>query len=128
MDKQELLLAISDMMDKKLDAWIGSRFDGIDERFDTVEKRLDGMDARFDAVEKRLDGMDARFDAMEKRQDGMELRLEKVESYCSALRHGQNEIHKELKKLSDRVESTYNLALDAWGQSTENRNLLKASL
>ena len=47
MDNQELLHAISDMMDKKLDAWIGSRFDGIDERFDTVEKRLDGMDARF---------------------------------------------------------------------------------
>ena len=114
MDNQELLHAISDMMDEKLDAWIGSRFDGIDERFDTVEKRLDGMDARFDA--------------MEKRQDGMELRLEKVESYCSALRHGQIEIHKELKKLSDRVESTYKLALDAWGQSTENRNLLKASL
>ena len=142
MDNQELLHAISDMMDEKLDAWIGSRFDGIDERFDTVEKRLDGMDARFDTVEKRLDGMDmrfdtvekrldgmdARFDAMEKRQDGMELRLEKVESYCSALRHGQIEIHKELKKLSDRVESTYKLALDAWGQSTENRNLLKASL
>ena len=33
MDNQELLHAISDMMDKKLDAWIGSRFDGIDERY-----------------------------------------------------------------------------------------------
>ena len=71
--------------------------------------------------------MDARFDAMEKRQDGMELRLEKVESYCSALRHGQNEMHKELKNLSARVESTYMLALEAWGNSMENRSLLKAS-
>ena len=155
MDNQELLHAISSMMDKKLGAWIGARFDGVDARFDKIEKRLDGMDARFDTMEKRLDGMDARFDTMEKRldgmdvrfdkmekrldgmdvrfdtiekrQNGMDLRLEKVESYVSALRYGQIEIHKELKNLSARVESTYKLALDAWGQSTENRNLLEVS-
>ncbi len=141
MDNQELLHAISSMMDKKLGAWIGARFDGVDARFDKMEKRLDGMDVRFDKMEKRLDGMDARFDKMEKRldgmdvrfdtiekrQNGMDLRLEKVESYVSALRYGQIEIHKELKNLSARVESTYKLALDAWGQSTENRNLLEVS-
>ncbi len=140
MDDQKLLHAISEMLDVKLGAAIGSRFDdinvrfdavgkrldGMDERFDAVEKRLDGMDERFDAVEKRLDGMDARFDAMEKRQNGMELRLEKVESFVSALRYGQTEIHKELKNVSARVESTYKLALEAWGQSTENRNLLES--
>ncbi len=140
MDDQKLLHAISEMLDVKLGAAIGSRFDdinvrfdavgkrldGMDERFDAVEKRLDGMDERFDAVEKRLDGMDERFDAMEKRQNGMELRLEKVESFVSALRYGQTEIHKELKNVSARVESTYKLALEAWGQSTENRNLLES--
>ena len=113
MDNQELLHAISSMMDNKLGAWIGARFDGVDARFDKMEKRLDGMDVRFDTIEKR--------------QNGMDLRLEKVESYVSALRYGQIEIHKELKNLSARVESTYKLALDAWGQSTENRNLLEVS-
>ncbi|HJC58386.1 MAG TPA: hypothetical protein H9700_13650 [Candidatus Eisenbergiella intestinipullorum] len=126
MDDQKLLHAISEMLDVKLGAAIGSRFDDINVRFDAVGKRLDGMDERFDAVEKRLDGMDARFDAMEKRQNGMELRLEKVESFVSALRYGQTEIHKELKNVSARVESTYKLALEAWGQSTENRNLLES--
>ena len=112
MDDQKLLHAISEMLDVKLGAAIGSRFDDIN--------------VRFDAVGKRLDGMDARFDAMEKRQNGMELRLEKVESFVSALRYGQTEIHKELKNVSARVESTYKLALEAWGQSTENRNLLES--
>ena len=136
MDGQELLRAISDLLDDRL----GNRFEGIDARFDAMEKRmdgidarldgidvrLDGIDARLDGIDARLDGIDARLDRMEKRQDEMELRLEKVESDTSALRHGQIEMHKELKNLSARVESTYMLALDAWGKSTENRNLLEA--
>ena len=136
MDVQELLRAISDLLDDRL----GNRFEGIDARFDAMEKRMDGIDARLDGIDARLDGIDARLDGidvrldgidvrldrMEKRQDEMELRLEKVESDTSALRHGQIEMHKELKNLSARVESTYMLALDAWGKSTENRNLLEA--
>ena len=126
---QELLRAISDLLDDRL----GNRFEGIDARFDAMEKRMDGIDARLDGIDvgldgidARLDGIDVRLDRMEKRQDEMELRLEKVESDTSALRHGQIEMHKELKNLSARVESTYMLALDAWGKSTENRNLLEA--
>ena len=136
MDGQELLRAVSDLLDDRL----GNRFEGIDARFDAMEKRmdgidarldgidvgLDGIDARLDGIDARLDGIDVRLDRMEKRQDEMELRLEKVESDTSALRHGQIEMHKELKNLSARVESTYMLALDAWGKSTENRNLLEA--
>ena len=122
MDGQELLRAISDLLDDRL----GNRFEGIDARFDAMEKRMDGIDARLDGIDARLDGIDVRLDRMEKRQDEMELRLEKVESDTSALRHGQIEMHKELKNLSARVESTYMLALDAWGKSTENRNLLEA--
>ena len=134
MDNQELLQAISDLLDEKLDARIGSRFEEIDARFDSMEKRLDGIDARLDGIDARLDGIDARLDRieerqdrMEERQDRMELRLEKVESVVSALQHGQMEMHKELKNLSARVESTYMLALEAWGNSMENRSLLKAS-
>ena len=127
MDNQELLQAISDLLDEKLDARIGSRFEEIDARFDRMEKRLDGIDARLDGIDARLDRIEERQDRMEERQDRMELRLEKVESVVSALQHGQMEMHKELKNLSARVESTYMLALEAWGNSMENRSLLKAS-
>ena len=131
---QELLHAISDLLDEKLNAAIGSRFEeidarfaGIDARFDRMEKRLDGIDARLDGIDARLDRIEERQDRMEERQDRMELRLEKVESVVSALQHGQMEMHKELKNLSDRVENTYMLALEAWGSCMENRNLLEAS-
>ena len=127
MDNQELLQAISDLLDEKLAARIGSRFEEIDARFDRMEKRLDGIDARLDGIDARLDRIEERQDRMEERQDRMELRLEKVESVVSALQHGQMEMHKELKNLSARVESTYMLALEAWGNSMENRSLLKAS-
>ena len=53
MDNNELLLAISDMMDQKLDS--------IHVRMDTMENKLD---AKIDAVENRLD---AKIDAVEHR-------------------------------------------------------------
>ena len=58
MDNKDLLLAISDMMDQKLDA--------IHVRMDTMENRLD---AKIDAVENKLsaeiDALDAKIDAVE---------------------------------------------------------------
>ena len=53
MDNNELLLAISDMMDQKLDS--------VHVRMDTMENKLD---AKIDAVENRLD---AKIDAVEHR-------------------------------------------------------------
>lgn len=93
MQDYELLQAISDMMDKKLD-----------ERLSPINTRLDNMDSR----------------------------LEKLESDTLALKAGQNrivekqrELRQDIKKLDDKVTNTYDLALDAWGTSTENRNWLE---
>ena len=93
MQDNELLQAISDIMDKKLD-----------ERLTPINTRLDNMDTR----------------------------LEKLEADTSALKAGQNrivekqrELRQDIKKLDDKVTNTYDLALDAWGTSTENRNWLE---
>ena len=48
----------------------------------------------------------------------MDGRLDKLESEVSALQ--QN-----IKKVDKRVSDTYDLALEAWGQSTENRSWLE---
>ena len=48
-------------------------------------------------------------------------RLDKIESEVSALHANQIEFNKELKKLDCKVSDTYELALEAWGTSTENR-------
>lgn len=55
----------------------------------------------------------------------IDTRLEKVESQVSALRNGQIEIRKEIKEVSIRVSDTYELALESWGQGTENRKWLE---
>ena len=52
-------------------------------------------------------------------------RLDKIESDISALKVGQRELKKEMREVKDKVSDTYDLALEAWGQSTENRTWLE---
>lgn len=82
MSDNELLLAMSDMMDQKLQP---------------INSRLDKMDSRLDQMDGRLD---------------------KLESDVSMLK-------REMRVVKDKVSNTYNLALEAWGQSTENRTWLE---
>ncbi len=101
MDNEQLLLAMSNMLDKKLD-----------EKLQPIHNRLDAMENRLDKMENRL--------------DKMENRLDKIESEVSALKAGQIELSKEVKQLKIKVEDTYDLALEAWGRSVENRKWLEA--
>ncbi len=125
----EDLQAIANLLDSKMDQKlqpINDRLDKMDNRFDAMDSRLDKMDSRFDAMDSRLDKMDSRFDAMDNRLDAMDNRLDKLESEVSSLRTGQIAMRKELKEVHHTVADTYDLALDAWGRSTENRTWLEA--
>ncbi len=86
-----------------------------------IASLLQPINNRLDRMDGRLDGMDSRFDGMDSRLDRMENRLEKLESEVLSLKVGQIELVKEVREVKDKVSDTYNLALDAWGQSTENR-------
>lgn len=55
------------------------------------------------------------------RLDRVDIRLDKLDSEVSSLRAGQLEIRKDIKNVDRKVSDTYNLALEAWGTSTENR-------
>lgn len=100
MTDNELLLAISGIMDKKLQPINEQlenhtrKFETIDRRFDAVDKRLDGMDKRLDRMDERLDRMDERFDAMDRRLTRVELRQE-------------NEILPRLQNIEACYTSTY---------------------
>ena len=67
MDNKELLLAISDMMDEKLDA-INVRMDTME---DKLTSRMDALDAKIDAVDCKLSAdiraLDAKIDAVDER-------------------------------------------------------------
>lgn len=97
----------------------------INVRLDGMDSRLDGIDSRLDGIDNRLDGIDNRLGGVESRLDKVENRLDKVESEASSLKSGQLEIRKELKEMDRKVTGTYDLALEAWGKSTENRKWLE---
>ncbi len=79
------------------------------------------MDNKLQPIHNRLDKMENRLDKMEDRLDKMESRLDKIESEVVGLK-------KEVQEVKEKVNATYNLALDAWGQSTENRKWLDTTL
>lgn len=50
--------------------------------------------------------------------------MDKMESEISALKAGQSEIRKDIRELDKKISDTYEIALNAWGTSAENRNWL----
>ena len=91
----------------------------LDQKLQPINNELDNINSRLDKMDSRLDGMDSRLDKMDSR-------LDKIESEVSALHANQIEFNKELKKLDCKVSDTYELALEAWGTSTENRMWLES--
>lgn len=89
---------------------------------------LKPMNDRLDKMDDRLDKMDGRLVKMDGRLDKMDGRLDKIESQVSALRYGQISLRKELKEVDIKVADTYQIALDAWGTSTENRKWLETKV
>lgn len=81
---------------------------------------------KLDCLLEQMQLMNGRMDRIEGRLDKVEGRLDKLESNQEALKAGQLKLSKELKRVSERVEETYQLALDAWGQGAENRALIRA--
>lgn len=91
----------------------------MDQKLQPINNRLDNMDTRLDSMDTRLDNMDTRLDKMDSRLDKLELEV-------GSLKVGQISLKKELREVNHKVSDTYELALDAWGTSTENRNWLEA--
>ena len=79
------------------------------------------LDQKLQPINNELDNINSRLDKMDNRLDKMDIRLDKIESEVSALHANQIEFNKELKELDRKVSDTYELALEAWGTSTENR-------
>ena len=86
MNNTELLHAISNIMDQKLEEKVmpeikslGDRFDGLEKRFDGLEERFDGLEERFGGLEERFDGLEERFDGLEERFDGLDNKVKNIE-------------------------------------------------
>ncbi len=94
------------------------------EEFAVINQRLEKVELRLEKIEQHLAVVDQRLDKVEQRLDKVELRLDKVESEVSSLKAGQLQMHQEIKNISRKVDATYELALDNWGQIVESKNRL----
>ena len=97
--------------------------------FAPIEARMEAgfteISERLGKVEGRLDSVEQRLDRVEQRLDRVEQRLAKLESATAALKAGQLSLKKDIKVLEQKVQDTYELALEAWGKSTENRAMIQ---
>lgn len=94
----------------------------------TTEDLQDIANLLDEKLDQKLDEkLDQKLASINKRLDTIDNWLDKLESQTDALRAGQIDIRKELKALDDKISETYQVTLDAWGTSTENRKLLEAA-
>ena len=62
-----------------------------------------------------------RFEKIDDRFEKIEERFEKTEGDLQALRNGQKWIRMDLQKMSQRIDDTYELALNTWGDHEETK-------
>lgn len=70
MDNEQLLQAISEIIDKKLDeklAPINNRLDKMDNRLDKMDNRFDVLEVKQDRTDKKLDDLQVDFVIAERR-------------------------------------------------------------
>lgn len=103
---------------------LAPRFDAIDEKFEGVTKRLDEHDKRFDRLEHRMEHQESQLGRLEGRMGRLELRIEHLESDVSALRYGQLDLKKAIEANYKKIEETYDLALENFGQIEESKTRL----
>ena len=78
MSDNELLLAISDLMDVKL-CPVNDRLDRMERRMDSLEQHMESLEQRMDSLEQRMDSLEQRMDGLEQRMDSTEQRLKRIE-------------------------------------------------
>lgn len=90
-----------------------------------MEAGFNRMNERLEVLDTRVEDLDHRMENIEHRMESVESRLDKLESDTASLKAGQLSLRKEIKILDQKVQSTYELSLEAWGKSTENRMLIQ---
>ncbi|MFD3269843.1 hypothetical protein ACE3MS_06830 [Paenibacillus dendritiformis] len=81
------------------------RFDQVEQRLGKVEQRLDNMDKRFDQVEQRLSKVEQRLDKMDKRFDQVEQRLDRVEQRLDQMDKRFDQVEQRLNTMDSRLEA-----------------------
>jgi chromosome segregation ATPase len=76
-------------------AFLGERFEVIDQRFQVIDQRFEAMDRRFEVIDQRFEAMDRRFES---------LHGEFVEFRGDLLRHF-DELYRRLERLEGEYQA-----------------------
>ncbi|MCB6611094.1 hypothetical protein V3C10_14445 [[Clostridium] symbiosum] len=90
-----------------------------------MEAGFNKINERLEVLDTRVEDLDHRMENVERRMESVESRLDKLESDTASLKARQLSLRKDIKILDQKVQGTYELALEAWGKSTENRMLIQ---
>ena len=95
MSDNELLLAVSDMMDKKLKP--------IHEQMGKMETHMDNMETSMDKMETRMDNIETRMDNVEINMDNLETRMmsHMNNGFAKIYNILENEIRPDIKLLAE---------------------------
>lgn len=83
-----------------------------------METEMKGMKDEMQGIKDEVQGMKTEMQDMKDEMQGMKKKLDKLSL-------GQLEIKKEIIMLNRKISDTYDVALDALGTSTENREWLQ---
>jgi len=107
-----------------IEGLFAGKFEKIDTRFDRLEVRMDNLEGQMGKLEGRMENLEGRVENLEGNVSDLKNRMEHVESDLCSLRVGQIQLSTKLNEISHKVESTYKLALENWGQIEESKTRL----
>ncbi len=107
MNNEQLLQAITDIMDEKLEEKLDKKLEEkLDKKF---EEKLQPIYVRLDNVEHRLDNADIRFDKIESRLDSLEVKqdrtIKKLNDFQLDTPVALRDLARGLHKLQDEMET-----------------------
>ncbi len=118
MTNSELLAAISEMFDAKLDA----RLEPIENRLEALDNRLASVENRFEALENRFESLENRFEALETRSDSTE---HSIASISNAIINIQLLLEDQILPRLQTIESCY---LDTYERYSKGADKIQATI
>ena len=100
MTDNELVLSISELLDKKLKP-IDSKFEKIEAKLEQIETRLEKVETRLEEIETRLEKVETKLEELETRLEELETRVKKLE-----LLH-ENDVLPRVSTIEECYISTY---------------------
>ena len=98
---------------------------GDNELLQKILAEVQDMNAEMQGMKAEMQDMKAEMQGMKAEEQSTKKDILEIKQKINRIEVGQSEMKRELFRIDRKISDTYNLALDALGMSTENRELLE---